>query len=118
MIENKTILTIEDYIEAFPPEIQERLRSIRAAIRAAAPEASEKISWNMPTFFQNGNLVHFAAHKKHIGLYPGPEAIETFQDRLTAYRCSKGAIQFPHNAPLPLDLIEEIVCYRAAANTK
>lgn len=106
--------TIDAYIAQCPPELQERLQTLRSAIRAAEPEAKEKISWAMPTFTLHGNLIHFAAHKGHVGLYPGAEAIEFFAPRLTGYHTSKGAIQFPHKEPLPLGFIGEIVRHCAA----
>lgn len=117
-MENKSIATIDDYIAQFLPEIQEILQSLRNVIREAAPEASEKISWQMPTFFLNGNLVHFAAFKKHIGFYPAPSGIETFKDKLVGYKTSKGAVQFPIDKPLPFDLIREIVAFRVKENKK
>ena len=105
--------TIDEYILAQPEEVRPRLNQIRDAIRQAIPEAVEKISWSMPTFWKRYNLIHFAAFKKHIGLYPGPEAVAEFEDRLTEYKCTKGTIQLPHNKPLPLELIGEIAgwCY-------
>ena len=114
----KSINTIDDYIAQFPPEIRPRLESIRKVIREAAPEASEKISYNMPTFTQKGNLVHFAAHKNHIGFYPAPSGIEAFQGELSEYKSSKGSVQFPNNRPLPLELIRKIVAFRVSENTK
>ncbi len=94
--------TIDDYIAQFSPEMQERLQALRTAILEAAPGAGEKISWNMPTFTLNGNLVPFAAHKNHIGLYPGPSGIEKFKNKLGEYKNSKGAVQFPSDKPCPL----------------
>lgn len=110
--------TIDEYIAQFPPEVQEKLAAVRNTIREAAPEATEKISWQMPTFYLHGNLVHFAAMKKHIGFYPGPSGVAAFAPKLTEYKTSKGAIQFPLNKPLPLDLIREIVTFRVAENKK
>lgn len=118
MEDKKTQDTIEEYIGGFSPEIQERLRSLREAIREAAPDAQEKISWRMPTFALNGNLVHFAAHKNHIGFYPGASGIEFFQDRLSEFKYSKGAVQFPNDKPLPLKLVKEIVAFRVSENKK
>lgn len=112
------ITTIDEYIAQFSPDIQGRLESLRNAIREAAPEANEKISWRMPTFTLNGNLVHFAAHKNHIGFYPGPSGIEFFSEKLSEYKNSKGAVQFPNNKPLPFDLIKEIVFFRVSENIK
>ena len=100
--------TIEEYIAAQPEEAQDYLRQINAAIKASIPEAEEKISWSMPTYWKGRNLIQFAASKRHIGLYPGPEAVEAFAGRLTEYKTSKGAIQLPYSKPLPLELIGEI----------
>ena len=100
--------TIEEYIERQPEQIQTFLRQVSIAIGSAIPDAAEKISWSMPTYWKKHNLIQFAAFKKHIGLYPGPEAVNTFSDRLKEYKTSKGAIQLPYDKPLPLELIEEI----------
>lgn len=109
--------TIDEYIAAFPPKIQEILEEVRFTIKKAAPGATEKISYQMPTFYLYGNLVHFAAHKNHIGFYPTPSGINAFRDELAGYSCSKGAIQFPLDQPIPLELIAAIVQYRAAENS-
>jgi len=106
----------EKYIAAFPDEIQQRLNLIRETIRQAAPEATEKISYGMPTFYLKGNLVHFAGYKNHIGLYPAPSGIEAFQKELSVYKNAKGSVQFPHNQPLPIDLIRAIVKFRVMEN--
>ena len=103
---------IDEYIGSFPKDIQKTLEQLRATIKKAAPAAEEKISYAMPTFVLNGNLVHFAAYKNHIGFYPSPSPIEVFKDDLTGYITSKGAIQFPIDQPLPLDLITKIVRFR------
>ena len=100
--------TIEEYIAAQPAAAREYLRQVNAAIRASVPEAREKISWSMPTYWKGRNLIQFAAFKRHIGLYPGPEAVEAFAGRLTEYKTSKGTIQLPYNKPLPLELIAEM----------
>lgn len=100
--------TIQEYIERQPEEIQPYLQQINKAIQSAIPLATEKISWSMPTYWKKHNLIQFAAFKKHIGLYPGPAAVEAFADRLTEYKTSKGAIQLPYNKPMPLELIGEI----------
>ena len=100
--------TIQEYIERQPEEIQPYLQQINKAIQSAIPMATEKISWSMPTYWKKHNLIQFAAFKKHIGLYPGPAAVEAFADRLTEYKTSKGAIQLPYNKPMPLELIGEI----------
>lgn len=103
---------IDEYIAGYSPELQEKLTEIRDLIRAAVPQASEKISWGMPTFYWKENLVHFAMHKAHIGFYPGASGVEHFEDRLGEYQHSKGAIQFPLKKPLPRELITEIVAFR------
>jgi len=106
----------DKYIAAFPDEIQRRLNLIRETIRQAAPEATEKISYMMPTFFLNGNLVHFAGYKNHIGLYPAPSGMEHYKEELAVYKHGKGSVQFPHDQPLPLDLISAIVKFRVMEN--
>lgn len=107
---------IDDYIARFPEDIQELLEKIRLTIKAAAPEAEERISYQMPTFALEGNLVHFAAYKNHIGFYPTPAGIEEFEDELSPYIGGKGTVKFPFNKPIPYDLITKIVKYRAKEN--
>lgn len=104
--------TIDGYIQIFPKEVQERLETIRQLIRRLAPDAKERISYQMPTFVLNGNLIHFAAFKNHIGLYPMPDGIKAFQTDLSKYKNAKGSVQFPLSEPLPIKLIERIVKYR------
>lgn len=103
---------IDEYIAGFPKEVQEILEKVRATIRKAAPDAEEAIKYQIPTFTLNGNLVHFAAFKKHIGLYPAPRALEEFKDELSGYKGAKGSVQFPLDQPIPFDLISRIVEYR------
>jgi uncharacterized protein YdhG (YjbR/CyaY superfamily) len=110
--------SIDEYIAAFPEEIQTILQEIRATIRAAAPDAEEKISYQMPTFFLKGNLVHFAAFKNHIGFYPTPSGVEAFRKEIARYQGAKGSIRFPLDEPMPLDLITRIVKMRVAENLK
>ena len=110
--------TIDEYIAAFPKETQEILEEIRVAIKAAAPGAEEKISYQMPTFFLNGNLIHFAAFKNHIGIYPTPSGTEAFKRELSIYKGAKGSIQLPIDKPMPLRLISKIVKFRVAENIK
>ncbi len=110
--------SIDEYIASFPEDIQTLLETMRATIRSAAPDAEETISYGMPTFRLKGNLVHFAACKKHIGFYPVPSGIEAFKQELAAYKGAKGSVQFPLNQPLPLDLISRIVTFRVAENLK
>jgi uncharacterized protein YdhG (YjbR/CyaY superfamily) len=103
---------IDEYIAAQSAEVRSILQAVRETIRTNAPDAIEKISWQMPTFWQGENLIHFAAQKKHIGIYPGGEATQTFADRLADYKTSKGAIQFPLNKPIDHRLIADIVEWR------
>jgi uncharacterized protein YdhG (YjbR/CyaY superfamily) len=110
--------SIDEYIATFPEEIQKILQELRAVIKAAAPEAVEKISYQMPTFDLKGNLVHFAAFKHHIGFYPTPGGIEAFKDELSVYQGAKGSIRFPLDQPMPLELIRKIVKLRVAENLK
>ena len=107
---------IDEYIAEFPPEVQQILEQIRATIKAAAPNAQEAISYALPTFKLYGNLVHFAAFKKHIGFYPTPSGTERFQQQISGYKAAKGSIQFPLDQPIPYDLITEIVKFRVDEN--
>lgn len=111
-----TIGTIDEYISQFPDEVQVILQKLRKEIKQAAPEAIEKISYQMPTFYFNGNLVHFAAYKKHIGFYPAPSGIEAFKNELLQYKWSKGSVQFPIDKPIPYDLVRKIVLFRVGEN--
>ncbi len=112
----KTYNTIDEYIALFPDDVQKKLRELRAVIKAAAPDAGEKISYQMPAFTLHGNLVYFAAFKNHIGFYPAPRGIEEFKDELSAYKGAKGSVQFPLNEPIPYDLITKIVKFRVKEN--
>lgn len=109
-METKT--TIDAYISTFPIEVRNKLKLLRETIKKAAPEAEEAIKYAMPTFTFHGNLVHFAAYKNHIGFYPAPSGIVAFEKEMSAYKKSKGAVQFPLDQPLPLDLIAKIVKFR------
>jgi len=108
--------SIDVYISGFPENIQSILEEIRKTIRHAAPEAQEAISYGIPTFVFYGNLVHFAANKKHIGFYPAPSGIEAFKTELSVYKGAKGSVQFPIDKPMPLELIAEIVKFRIIEN--
>lgn len=110
--------SIDEYIATFPEDIQKILQEIRATVQAAAPDAKEKISYQMPTFDLKGNLVHFAAFKNHIGFYPTPSGTEAFREEIARYQGAKGSIRFPLNEPMPLDLIRRIVEFRVAENLK
>jgi len=107
---------INEYIEAFPPHIQNILQEVRETIQKAAPEATEKISYALPTFYLQGNLVHFAAFTSHLGFYALPSGNKEFQEELSKYKTGKGSIQFPLNEPMPHTLIEKIVKFRVAEN--
>jgi uncharacterized protein YdhG (YjbR/CyaY superfamily) len=96
---------INEYIAGFPQDVQEILQRIRATIKEAAPDAEEPIKYQIPTFILNGNLVHFAACKGHVGLYPAPRGNEKFKDELAAYKGGKGTVKFPLDEPIPFDLI-------------
>jgi len=104
--------TVDEYIGSFPKETAEKLEALRQFIKSLAPEASEKISYQIPTFFLQGNLIHFAAYKRHLGLYPGAEGVQAFAQELGPYVHSKGTIQFPLDTDLPWDLIRRIVEHR------
>jgi uncharacterized protein YdhG (YjbR/CyaY superfamily) len=108
--------TIDEYIASFPSEIQNILQTIRTVIQEIAPNAIEAITYSMPTFKLNGNLVHFAAMKNHIGFYPAPSGIKAFENELKPYKTSKGAIQFPLDKEIPLNLIAKITEFRVTEN--
>lgn len=108
--------TMDEYISTFPENVQRILHELRQTIKEAAPEAEETINYQIPTFTLNGNLVHFAAFRNHIGFYPAPSGIEAFENELTSYKRAKGSVQFPINQPLPLALIRRIVKYRVKEN--
>lgn len=110
--------SIDEYIATFPEDIQKILEELRTTIQDAAPDAVEKISYQMPTFDLKGNLIHFAAFKNHIGLYPTPSGTEAFKDELSMYQGAKGSIKFPIDKPLPMKLIRKIVKFRVAENLK
>jgi uncharacterized protein YdhG (YjbR/CyaY superfamily) len=117
MANRSTAGSIDEYIEGFPPETQKVLKELRALIKAAAPGATEKISYAMPTYDLNGrHLVHFAGYAKHVGFYPVPSGIEAFQEELKPYKSGKGSAQFPLGQPLPTDLIRRIVEFRVEEN--
>jgi uncharacterized protein YdhG (YjbR/CyaY superfamily) len=103
---------IDEYIAGFPDDIQAILQKMRTLIHEAAPQAKEDIKYAIPTFTLNGNLVHFAAFKNHIGFYPTPSGTEKFQQELSSYKAAKGSIQFPLSQPIPYDLIRRIVEFR------
>ena len=108
----RTPRSIDEYIESYPPEVQTLLQEMRETIRKAAPGAGEAISYRIPTFKLNGNLVHFAAFKNHIGFYPTSSGILAFKKELSGYKISRGTVQFPMDKPMPLDLVRRIVRFR------
>ncbi len=110
--------TIDEYIKTFPENVQSILEKIRQTIQKAAPEAVEAISYQVPTFKLNGNLVHFAAFKNHVGFYPTPSGIEAFNKELSPYKRAKGSVQFPIEKPIPFDLVKRIVMFRVKENLR
>ena len=110
--------TVDEYIAVFPAKTKTLLKQMRAAVKAAAPAAEEVISYNMPALKQNGMLVFYAAYKEHIGFYPTASGIANFKKEIANYKSSKGAIQFPINEPLPLDLVKKITQFKVAENTE
>ena len=108
--------TIDEYIAGFPPDVQAILQKIRLTIRKAAPGAEETIKYQMPTFMLKGNLVYFAAFKKHIGFYPIPTGIEKFEKELAVYKQGRGSVQFPLDQRMPYGLISRIVKFRVKEN--
>jgi uncharacterized protein YdhG (YjbR/CyaY superfamily) len=113
----KQFKTVDEYIAAFPKNVQDILEELRRVIRESAPDAEEAINYGIPTFKLNGgNMVHFAAFKSHIGFFPTPTAIVAFKKELSGYKTSKGTIQFPLDKPIPFDLIRKIVKFRVEEN--
>lgn len=111
-----TATSVDTYIQAFPPEVQARLKQMRQAIARLAPKATETISYGIPTFKLHGNLVHYAGYANHVGFYPAGAGIAAFQEEIAGYKSAKGSVQFPHDRPLPLALVEKIVKFRVAQN--
>lgn len=117
-IKSNPAKTIDDYISDFPDEIQAILQELRQTIQKAAPDAEEAIKYGIPTFTLKGNLVHFAAYKKHIGFYPAPSGLEAYKEELSGYKGAKGSVQFPIDQALPFVLISKIVKFRVKENLK
>jgi len=115
-MDTKKPANIDEYIGTFPNDVQEILEKVRMTIQKAAPDATEKISYAMPAFEQNGIVVYFAAFKNHIGLYALPSGHEAFQEELSQYKSGKGSVQFPLTKPMPYDLITKIVKFRVKEN--
>jgi uncharacterized protein YdhG (YjbR/CyaY superfamily) len=103
---------MDEYFATFPKNVQDSLEKLRRVIRESAPQSEETISYGIPTFKLNGNLVHFAAFKNHLGFYPTPSAITAFKKGLSPYKQAKGSVQFPWDKPIPFDLVKKIVAYR------
>ncbi len=118
MAKNPTAESIDAYIAGFPPETRRMLEEVRATIAAAAPVATERISYAIPTFHLNGNLVHFAGYRNHIGFYPGSKAIEAFEKDLEGYESAKGSVRLPLDRPMPVALIRRMVEYRVGQNAR
>ena len=116
MKKNKGYSNIDEYIAGFPAGVREMLEKVRGVISAAAPQATETINYGIPTFQLNGNLVHFAAFRNHIGFYPTPSGIDKFRERLSVYENAKGSVKFPIAGEIPYSLIDEIVRFRVKEN--
>ena len=110
--------SVEKYLAQYPAEVRQKLESVRAAIKSAAPKAEERLGYGMPGYYQNGPLVYFAAWKNHIGFYPTASGIRAFQDELSQYEGAKGSVKFPFAKKLPLGLIKKIVRHRVQENQK
>jgi uncharacterized protein YdhG (YjbR/CyaY superfamily) len=118
IMESAKVGSVDEYIASFDGEVRERLERIRVVIKAAAPEAVEKISYGMPAYKLRKILVYFAAHKSHIGLYPMPSAAGAFKEELKSYKSGKGSIIFPNDEPIPYDLIRRIVEFRVREDSE
>lgn len=110
--------TIDEYLSTYPQKTQAILQNLREFIQKEAPEATEAMSYGIPTFKLNGNLVHFGAYEHHIGFYPGSKAMQVFKQEMKQYKTSKGTLQLPIDEALPFDLLKKIIHYRIAANSK
>jgi uncharacterized protein YdhG (YjbR/CyaY superfamily) len=108
--------TIDEYVSSFPKDVQDVLETVRKTIKEAAPQAQEKISYQMPAFTLNGNLVYFAAFKNHIGFYGASGAVDAFKNEVAPYANAKGSLRFPLDKPLPVSLIRDIVTFRVKEN--
>ncbi len=117
-MEKQTYHSIDEYIALYPLDVQKKLQELRAVIQSCAPQATEKISYQMPTFYLEGNLVYFGAFKDHISLFPTPSGTEAFKKEIASYIHAKGTIQFPLDQPMPMDLVRRIVKFRVAENLK
>jgi uncharacterized protein YdhG (YjbR/CyaY superfamily) len=113
-----TYESVDEYISQFTPKVREKLKMLRKVIKESAPDAEEKISYQMPAYKLNRNLVYFAAFKDHIGFFPTSSGIEAFKKELSGYKTSKGTVQFPLDKPVPYELVSKIVKFRVAEETK
>jgi uncharacterized protein YdhG (YjbR/CyaY superfamily) len=109
--------TVDEYIAQYDEEVRERMDKLRELILSCSPDITDKISWGMPTFVLNGNLVHFSAGKNHIGFHPAPSGVEFFLRKSSEYKHSKGTVQLPNDKPVPYDLLHEVVMFRVRENT-
>ena len=114
----KKYISVEEYLLDFEPEIQEKLEQLRETIKKAAPDATESVSYGMPVYKHFGVLVYFGAFKNHISLFPGPKAIEVFEEQLKDFKTSKGTIQFPLTKKIPFNLVKEIVSFNREEKEK
>ncbi len=114
---SKIPTTIDEYIDGFPVDVQKVLKKVRVTIKKAAPQAEEAIKYQLPTYVQNGNLVHFGAFKQHLGFYPTPSAMAAFEADLSPYKRSKGSVQFPFDQTIPYELITRMVKFRVSEVT-
>lgn len=114
MMKQTKMTTVDEYILQFPVEVQAILQTLRKLVKDISPEAEQKMSYQMPTYYLKGNLVHFAAYKNHIGFYPTPAGIDAFKDELSDYKSAKGSVQFPIDKPIPFELIKRIVEFRVS----
>jgi uncharacterized protein YdhG (YjbR/CyaY superfamily) len=115
-MENTSFKNVDEYISAFPENIQQLLEEMRTTIKKAAPKAEEVISYQIPAYKHSGILVYFAAYKNHIGFYPTASGIEAFKKELSIYKGAKGSVQFPLDKPLPKSLIIRMVKFRLKEN--
>ena len=108
--------TVDEYIAQFIPDVQKTLNEIRSFIKREVPEAIEKISYGIPTFYLNGNLVHFAAFKDHYGFFPSPSGIDQFEKELAPYRSGKGTLRFALDKPIPWTILKKVIRFRIKEN--
>lgn len=110
--------SVKAYIASYPEDVRERMETLRALILESSPDITEKMAWSMPTYVLNGNLIHFAGEKHHLGIHPSASVIEAFKDQLTPYKCTKSSFQIPYNEPMPYDLLKQIIAFRIKEQTQ